>query len=58
MWFGYIDPGAGTIILQTLIAAALGVVIFFRNAVKRLFLLVMGRGKDAPESKPESDDSP
>ena len=22
MWFGYIDPGAGTIILQTLIAAA------------------------------------
>jgi hypothetical protein len=56
---GYIDPGAGTIILQTLIAAILGVAIFFRNTVKQVFLIIFGRrGGDDRDSEgtPEVDE--
>lgn len=43
----YIDPGTGSIILQSLIAGALGVLIFFRDAIKRAFRIVFP-GKSAP----------
>lgn len=46
-WLAYIDPGTGSLILQTLIAGALGALVFFRSAIARLF----GRGKS-----PEADD--
>lgn len=49
MIFGYIDPGAGTIILQTVIAAVLGVVIFFRDNVKRVFLYLFGKRNPKPD---------
>ena len=55
MWLGYIDPGAGTIILQTLIAAVLGVAIFFRDTVKRVFWIVFGKRGSEDESDESSD---
>lgn len=33
----YIDPGAGTILLQMLIGSCVGVVVFFRQGIARLF---------------------
>ena len=49
MPFAYIDPGAGSIILQTLIAVILGVAIFFRDTVKRVFRFIFpGRNADNP----------
>ena len=32
--FAYIDPGAGSLIIQALIAAAVSVPFFFRNAIR------------------------
>lgn len=54
MNLAYIDPGTGSIILQSLIAAILGVLIFFRDWVKRIFKLVFAR-KAKPEEKPATD---
>lgn len=34
--FAYIDPGAGTLLLQAVIASLIGVVVFFRSAIWRL----------------------
>jgi len=54
MPLSYIDPGAGTIILQAVIAAVLGVLIFFRDTVKAMFRFVFpGRNSDDPKAKPE-----
>ena len=33
--FAYIDPGAGSLVIQALIAAVISVPIVFRNTVKR-----------------------
>lgn len=35
--FGYIDPGLGGLIVQSLIAGCLTVVYFFRNAIAKVF---------------------
>jgi len=32
--FAYIDPGAGSLIIQALIAAVVSVPFFFRNAIR------------------------
>jgi hypothetical protein len=32
----YIDPGAGTILLQMLVGAGIGIAIFFRQALGRV----------------------
>lgn len=54
----YIDPGSGSIILQTLIAAGLGALVFFRDAVKRfLRRIIPGRKSKAPEND-ERDEEP
>lgn len=59
---GYVDPGSGVIILQMLAAGVLGAVVFFRNAIGRVFGVFTGKGKntkpeatpaDRPESKTE-----
>jgi len=54
----YIDPGAGAILLQTIIAAALGVLIFFRDTVKRVFRVIFSRKAPAAETKPEHEQPP
>jgi hypothetical protein len=41
----YIDPGAGTILLQMFIGSLVGVVVFFRQSIARL--LGCGRRDDA-----------
>ena len=35
--FGYIDPGLGGLVVQSLIAGALTVVYFFRNSFAKVF---------------------
>jgi len=48
VFFSYIDPGTGSLVLQMLIAGVVGTGVFFRRAVSRLFR----RGKEAdPASK-------
>lgn len=32
--FGYIDPGAGSLVIQALIAAIVSIPFFFRNAIR------------------------
>jgi len=41
----YIDPGAGTILLQMLIGSLVGIVVFFRQTLTRIFGL--GRRDDS-----------
>jgi hypothetical protein len=43
----YIDPGTGSLIIQTVIAAAIAVPLFFRHQIGR-FLNVLRR-RDAPD---------
>jgi hypothetical protein len=37
MVFAYIDPGAGSLVIQAIIAAALSVPFFFRQKLSRFF---------------------
>jgi hypothetical protein len=37
MIFAYIDPGAGSLVIQALIAGALAVPFFFREKLSRIF---------------------
>ncbi|MDC1142282.1 hypothetical protein OAU50_04260 [Planctomycetota bacterium] len=48
----YIDPGSGMILLQTVIAAVLGIAIFFRDKAMMVFRAIFGR-KANPVSKDE-----
>ncbi len=49
---GYIDPGAGSLLLQMLIAGAVGAVTFFRRSILG-FLCFWKRPKE-PAPDPES----
>jgi len=49
----YIDPGAGTILLQVLIGSFVGVAIFFRQGIARLLSLFRGRGAEDTSSVDE-----
>ncbi|MCB9850272.1 MAG: hypothetical protein H6817_06165 [Phycisphaerales bacterium] len=51
----YIDPGAGTILLQVLVGSIVGVVIFFRQSLSRLVGLFKGRGT---QGEPTTDEIP
>ena len=47
----YIDPGAGSYLVQVIIAAALGVAFFFKNivmAVKYFFYRIFGKKSKMP----------
>lgn len=35
--FAYIDPGTGSVILQTMVATGLGAIYIVRNQIKRFF---------------------
>ena len=59
----YIDPGSGMILLQLIIAGAIGVVVFFRNLLWRAVCFVTGRSpkpedKETDEPQQVSKDSP
>lgn len=49
--FAYIDPGSGSLILQTIIAGIVGVFVFFRGSIARLF----GRGKKSSSLDTDND---
>lgn len=38
--FAYVDPGSGSLIIQTIVAALLGTLYYFRSAVSRLAVLL------------------
>lgn len=40
----YIDPGTGSLIIQTVIAAAIAVPLFFRHQIGRFLKVVRRRG--------------
>jgi len=42
----YIDPGAGSLLLQFILAFVVGVFVFFRSAVRKLFSFLIGRGTE------------
>lgn len=51
MVFAYIDPGAGSMVIQAVIAGALAIPFFFRTQVARLFARIRGRGEHADSGR-------
>ena len=51
----YIDPGTGSLIIQTAIAAAIAVPLFFRHQIGRFLSVVRRRGDQDPPSAPVHD---
>jgi len=49
LFLAYIDPGAGSLVIQALIAAAVSVPFFFRNAIRS----TLGRFRRTP-SQPDT----
>ena len=47
MTLAYIDPGSGALLLQAIIAGAIGAGVYFRRAIAAIF-------KRKPENKPEN----
>ena len=50
MILAYIDPGAGSLVIQAIIAAAISVPFFFRNAIRSAMRRVRGGDTPADES--------
>ncbi len=51
----YIDPGTGSLIIQTAIAAAIAVPLFFRHQIGRFLSVVRRRGDEDKPSAPAHD---
>ena len=47
----YIDPGAGSILLQLLIGSVIGAGVFFRHSIASV-IRMLRRGKHLPASDP------
>lgn len=45
----YIDPVAGSIVIQAIVAGAVGGIAFFRRSIARFFRLILGRQPQPPE---------
>ena len=55
MTFAYLDPGAGSLMIQMVIAAALAVPYFLRTQIARSINRLRGRtGTDTPASEQPS----
>lgn len=52
----YIDPGAGSLVIQAIIAAIVAVPFFFRNAIRSTVRRL--RGGDQPAEKSTTDAPP
>jgi hypothetical protein len=52
--FLYIDPGAGSMVIQAVLAAVLAIPFFFRTQVSRVVGALRSRGKTS-ESTPADD---
>ena len=53
----YIDPGTGSLIIQTAIAAAIAVPLFFRHQIGRFVTAVRRRGAQDEAAAPAHDGS-
>ncbi len=56
VFFAYIDPGTGSLIIQALIAGMVAVPIFFRQQIARAVRAVRGGGDLKAESPTSQDD--
>jgi hypothetical protein len=52
MIFLYIDPGAGSMVIQAALAAALAIPFFFRTGLGRIAARIRGRGRDETKDPP------
>ncbi|MEO8252261.1 MAG: hypothetical protein ABI578_07280 [Chloroflexota bacterium] len=50
----YIDPGAGSLVIQAVIAAVVSIPFFFRNAIRS----TIGRFRRTPESEDKTGATP
>jgi hypothetical protein len=57
LFFAYIDPGSGSLIIQALIAGMVAVPIFFRQQISRAIRTFRGDRDTRSESAPTQDDS-
>ena len=46
--FAYIDPMAGSVVLQVVIASVVGGLTLFRQSIARLFVRLLGRKSPRP----------
>jgi hypothetical protein len=56
MVFAYLDPNIGTVVVQTIVAAAITVPIVLRTQVGAVIARL--RGQRADQDAPEADDRP
>ncbi len=56
LWLAYIDPGTGSMLLQLIIAGAVGAVAYFRKFIFGLFRKRRDQptAVDKPENKPQA----
>ena len=57
LFFAYIDPGSGSLIIQALIAGMVALPIFFRQQIARAVRTVRGGSDLGSDSAPSQDDS-
>jgi hypothetical protein len=59
-YFGYIDPGTGSLFLQAVIGAVLGGVFFFRRVIGKVIMktkkMLRRNGKQQRQSDPQPDE--
>ncbi len=55
--YAYVDPGSGTLLIQMLIAAAVGVSFYFRKALFRITSLFGGQSKEKKSSSDQQVES-
>jgi hypothetical protein len=48
--FAYIDPGAGSLVIQAIIAGLVSIPFFFRNAIRRTFGRFRNKSADGDAS--------
>jgi hypothetical protein len=56
LFFAYIDPGSGSLIIQALIAGLVAVPIFFRHQISRFLRAVRGGEEKSPATLAPTDD--
>ena len=55
--FAYIDPASGSILLQVIIAGALGAFGYFFRPIWRFFRMLGGKKTESPPETPEHRDA-
>jgi len=50
--FAYIDPGAGSLVIQAIIAGLVSIPFFFRNAIRSTFGRFRRKPTDGPSAAP------